>query len=162
MWWFERRQAKKMHHEALRARAMGIYDQLAGRTLALTAGERLGVSDDFPLRFDVMVLQVAATLHHLHHQTRETGLARLLWEMTFEGFEESLRGRGVTDIRMAARMNKLLAQGTGRRNAYLAALDAGDRTALREAIARNVLNGAPPDDPRVEVLLESIQEIPHT
>lgn len=157
MWWLKRRLAKKSFEARLRGQAMTIYDQLAERTLALTGGDHLGLPDDFALRFDVMVLLVAGVLRRMRQREDAKELAQCLWEMTFEGFDESLRSRGVTDVRMAARMNKLLAQATGRRNAYLMAWDAGDVPALREAVGRNVLNGADPQDSRVDILLEAVQ-----
>ncbi|MEO5330701.1 MAG: hypothetical protein H7839_01650 [Magnetococcus sp. YQC-5] len=157
MWWLKRRLAKKSLQARLRGQAMTIYDQLAKRTLDLTGGDQLGLPDDFALRFDVMVLLVAGVLRGMRQRGDAKELAQGLWEMTFEGFEESLRNRGVTDIRMAARMNKLLMQATGRRNAYLMAWDAGEVQVLREAVGRNVLNGADPQDSRVDILLEAVQ-----
>ncbi len=162
MWWFERRLAKKKQISALRKQSMLIYDHLAEVTVGLTERDQLGLKDDFPLRFDVMVLLVAGVLHRLRCQGEAEALAQVLWELTFEGFEESLRNRGVTDIRMAPRMSKLLMQATGRRNAYLAAWDADDVDALRVAVARNVLNGAVPDDERVAVLLAAVDGVQET
>lgn len=159
MWWLTGYLAKKSRNAQLRKQSMGIYDHLAERTLQLTAEARLGMADEFPLRFDVMVLLVAGVLHRLRQQSGLEELAQILWEMTFEGFEESLRNRGVTDIRMAARMRKLLMEATGRRNVYLAAWDGQDQTALQSAIARNILNSKEWQDPRVGVLLEAVQEV---
>ncbi|MBF0180863.1 MAG: ubiquinol-cytochrome C chaperone family protein [Magnetococcales bacterium] len=148
-----------MSQHAMRALAMAIHDRLAERTLALTGGDRLGIADDFPLRFDVMVLLAAAAVHRLRRQGNQEAMAQAVWEMTFEGFEESLRKRGVTDLRMGTRMNRLLRQAGGRGMAYLTAWEAGDEIALRAAVARNVLNGADPDDPRVAELLASARQV---
>lgn len=116
------------------------------------------------VRFDVMVFLVSAVLYH-GDQVGEGGddakaarLSQMLWDLTFEGFEESLRDRGVTDVRMASRMRKLLQNATGRRNAYLEAWAEGeDPGPLRCAVARNVLNGADSDDPRIDLLLTDLQ-----
>ncbi|MBF0294323.1 MAG: ubiquinol-cytochrome C chaperone family protein [Magnetococcales bacterium] len=159
MMWFEGRQTKKRSQQAMRARAMTIHDHLAERTLALTHGDRLAIADDFPLRFDVMVFLAAAAVHRLRRHDNEEAMSQAVWEMAFEGFEESLRNRGVTDLRMGARMNRLLRQAGGRGMAYLTAWESGDETALRAAIARNILNGADPDDARVAVLLASAREV---
>ncbi|MBF0190386.1 MAG: hypothetical protein HQL99_04465 [Magnetococcales bacterium] len=137
--------------------AMALYDRLATRALALTHADRLGIPDDFPLRFDVMTLLVAGLLHRLRHQENSQALSQALWEMTYEGFEESLRCRGVTDMGMGRRMKKLVLQGTGRRDAYLAAWDAQDPQALRAAVARNVLNGADPADARIDIVLAEVE-----
>ncbi len=162
----------------MRSRAMAIHSRLVDRTLTLTRDGELAIEDGFPLRFDVMVLLVAAALRHLRRQeggARVTALSQALWDITFEGFEESLRDRGVTDIRMAARMRKLLMNATGRRDAYLQAWEMLDRAEnidatgaervmdghwpIREAIARNVLNGATIGDSRVDRLLEETRAV---
>ncbi|MBF0614697.1 MAG: hypothetical protein HQL92_06040 [Magnetococcales bacterium] len=137
---------------------MEWHDRLAAMTLTLTRDERLGVTDDFPLRFDVMVLLVAGVLFHWRTR-QDQAWSHALWEMTYEGFEESLRNRGVTDMGMGRRMKKLFRQGTGRRDAFLAAWEAGDPDAVRAAVARNVLNGADPADSRVDCLLEAVREV---
>ncbi|MBF0271786.1 MAG: hypothetical protein HQL98_06975 [Magnetococcales bacterium] len=157
MWWFARSSTKKDQSHGLRPLAMGLYDRLATRALALTGGERLGIPDDFPLRFDVMILLVAGMLHRLRHAENGKELSQALWEMTYEGFEESLRSRGVTDMGMGRRMKKLVLQGTGRRDAYLAAWDGQDPEALRAAVARNVLNGADPTDTRIDIVLAEVE-----
>ncbi|MEO5346244.1 MAG: hypothetical protein H7834_07695 [Magnetococcus sp. YQC-9] len=161
MWWLWRNRLKKKAAREIRTRILALYDQLAGETLRLTAGDRLGVNDDFPLRFDVMILLVAGVVHRLHHRGDDE-LAQALWEMTFEGLEESLRQRGVTDLSMARRMKKLVRHATGRRDAFLAAWDAKDETALRQAVARNVLNGADPLDQRVSGLIAAVGEVVET
>lgn len=145
----------RKHKKELRGWAMALHDRLAGSALATTRDEGLGLKDDFSLRFEVMTLLVS---HHLFH-LRQLGDAlsgermQALWEIMFEGFEYSLRHRGVNDIRIASRMRKLFQQATGRRDVFLAALESGDVASLRAAIARNVLNGAPPEDERIDRLL---------
>ncbi len=156
MWWIGQSATKKSPDGELRARTLSLHDRLAAEALAVTAGDRLGILDDFSLRFDVMILLTAGVLHRLQREMSDTTMAQALWEMTYEGFQESLRNRGVTDMGMGRRMKKLLLQGTGRRDAYLAAWDAGDVGALRRAVARNVLNGADPEDERVDRLLEAV------
>ncbi|MBF0263143.1 MAG: ubiquinol-cytochrome C chaperone family protein [Magnetococcales bacterium] len=135
---------------------MALHDRMVAVALGWTAGDRLEVTDDFPLRFDVMILLVAGVVHRLHHRG-EVEAAQALWDMTFEGLEESLRQRGVTDLSMARRMKKLVRQATGRRDAYLAPWDAGDGSALRQAVARNVFNGADPEEERVSGLIAAVE-----
>ncbi|MBF0158683.1 MAG: hypothetical protein HQL58_04105 [Magnetococcales bacterium] len=149
-----------------------LHDRLVDRTLDLTSNGVLDLPDDFSLRFEVLVFLVAVALHHFRQHVASNPLhqqrAQQLWEITFEGFDHGLRQKGVSDIRMSARMHKLLQQATGRRNAYLTALEQGDELLLRQAISRNILNQ--PDavtvvDPRVERLLERLhtltQELAH-
>lgn len=143
--------------------SQGIFDlhnHLAQRALALAESGALGLADGFDLRFEVMVLLVSAALHHLGtRQGRQGAALARLWELTFEGFDFSLRQRGVMDVRMGKRMQKLFQHATGRRNAYLDALDQGDETALAAAVARNVLDGAPATDPRVGMVLAELPEV---
>ncbi|MBF0160653.1 MAG: ubiquinol-cytochrome C chaperone family protein [Magnetococcales bacterium] len=129
-----------------------MHDRIVDRVLQATAQEGMGSTESFILRFDVMILFVSAALRHLHTaDPPDTLRAQMLWEITFEGLEESLRSRGVSDLRMASRMRKLLQNAMGRRNAYLKAWD--EPEAMRAAIARNVFNGADAGDPRVDMLL---------
>lgn len=139
---------------ASRAEIIAIHGEIVDRVLRIT-GAGLDMEDTFFLRFDVMIFFVSDVLRHLHdagplHAAR----SQLLWDVTFEGLEESLRDRGVSDIRLAARMRKLLQNALGRRNAYLAAWAQPDAPeAIRIVMARNILNGASPTDPRIDTLL---------
>lgn len=141
-----------------RAEALQRYDRCAQAALQLAGTGGLGLEDDFNLRFELMILFASQALHRMRLASGQpdSPAAQALWEMVFEGFDHSLRQRGVVDLRMAGRMRKLLLHATGRRNAYLAAWEAGDEGLLREAIARNVLNLAPADDARVAVVLAAL------
>ncbi|MBF0399921.1 MAG: ubiquinol-cytochrome C chaperone family protein [Magnetococcales bacterium] len=136
-----------------REQVLAIHGQVVDRVLQIT-GAGLGIEDNFSLRFDVMIYFISALLRHLHAAGRShAATAQLLWDITFEGLEESLRDRGVTDIRMASRMRTLLQDATGRRNAYLAAWEQTERPeAIRVVMARNIFNGADATDPRIDAL----------
>lgn len=139
---------------ASRTQMIAIQGEVVDRVLRIS-GAGLGIEDTFSLRFDIMIFFISEVLRHLHdagpiHAAR----SQLLWDITFEGLEESLRDRGVTDIRLASRMRKLLQDALGRRNAYLAAWAQPDASeAIRIVMARNILNGASPTDPRIDTLL---------
>ncbi|MBF0125250.1 MAG: hypothetical protein HQL60_07935 [Magnetococcales bacterium] len=138
--------------DPLHQEMLTLHDQLVDQTLSVTSGSWLGIKDDFSLRFEVLMLLVAAALYQLkQHESMDPvnkKRAQQLWEITFESFDHTLRQQGVSDIRMSARMHKLLQQATGRRNAYLVALDNADPQALRRAISRNILNcPSPPPTP---------------
>ncbi|MBF0612717.1 MAG: hypothetical protein G8345_16595 [Magnetococcales bacterium] len=147
----ERQKKQRLHQWALT-----VHDHLASQVLKLAASGSLELKDGFELRFELMVLAVTSCLFRLHKQGEEESQEKLaaLWEITFEGLEYSLRERGVNDIRIAARMRRLFQDATGRRNAYLTAWQDGDGQGLRAAIARNVLNGAAREDPRMDLLEE--------
>ncbi|MBF0184858.1 MAG: ubiquinol-cytochrome C chaperone family protein [Magnetococcales bacterium] len=168
MSWFKRFSVKEQAiHPAsepqeaiLRRQAMAIHDGIIERVLLIIEQENLHLNDNFELRFDILMLLVSHVLRYLHDLGDQLPLSQTLWELTFESLEESLRERGVTDIRMASRMRKLLQNATGRRNAYLTAWDNRDKQAIREAIARNILNGATSDDPRIDRLLANLPGFP--
>ncbi|MEO5340069.1 MAG: ubiquinol-cytochrome C chaperone family protein [Magnetococcus sp. MYC-9] len=132
-----------------------MHDRIVDQVLRLTAEKELASNDAFILRFDVMILFVSAVLRRLHQAGPDYHLcAQMVWDITFEGLEESLRNRGVSDLRLASRMRTLLQNATGRRNAYLAAWEEQD--GLRSAIGRNVFNGAEASDPRIDRVLANL------
>lgn len=150
---------KRRRVDRRRMTGRALYNRVAARTAALAESGELGLEDDFSLRFEVVVLFASGTLFQWRVSGRDDpDLAQAYWEEVFEGFDHSLRQRGVTDVRMAARMRKLLVHGTGRRKAYLTALESGDKNALRDAIGRNVLNDVPGSDPRVDRLLDELEQ----
>ncbi|HIJ85529.1 MAG: hypothetical protein HW380_473 [Magnetococcales bacterium] len=140
-----------------RGRVMDLHGRIVDAVLSWTAEDRLGLKDDFPLRFEVMLLAVATVITEMQ---QDKTLAQSLWDMTFEGFEESLRQRGVNDIRMGARMRVLLQNGMGRCRAYMDAMKNKDDAALRQAVVRNVFNGTVGQQETVEILLSSVLKLP--
>ncbi|MBF0109363.1 MAG: ubiquinol-cytochrome C chaperone family protein [Magnetococcales bacterium] len=144
--------------EVARQRVMALHGRIVEEVLEWTAGDRLGVADRFSLRFEVMVLAVSVVMVSVK-EDRE--LVQGLWDMTFEGFEESLRGRGVNDIRIGSRMRELIQHAMGRSRAYMDALNGHDTEALGRAIVRNVFGGEPPRQETVEILLSSVLNLPN-
>lgn len=62
----------------------------------------------------------------------------------FTDIDHSLRELGIGDVTVPKRMKKLAKMFYGRAQSYTQALEAGDKAALREALARNVA----PEDPQ--------------
>ncbi|MBF0426008.1 MAG: ubiquinol-cytochrome C chaperone family protein [Magnetococcales bacterium] len=155
MFSWRRFQERKQGAQTLRAEVLAHHDRLVESTRALSGAEWLALPDDFNLRFELLILLVSVQLFLWRRVAQPEAEARIaqLWEIVFEGFDNTLRLQGVSDIRMAGRIRKLLGYATGRRKAYLDALGGGDRHAFCAAIGRNVLNGAPADDPRVQQLI---------
>lgn len=100
----------------------------------------LGVPDTVEGRFECLSLHVILALRRLN-RLPEPGpdLAQDLVNSVFLQLDASLRELGVGDMGVGKRMKKLGAAFYGRASGYDAALDAGDRTALAAALARNVL-----------------------
>ncbi|MBF0422826.1 MAG: ubiquinol-cytochrome C chaperone family protein [Magnetococcales bacterium] len=149
--------AGRHQNNELRQRVMAMHGRIVDEVLEWTREDRLGLKDDFSLRFEVMILAVAVVLVALKD---EQDLLQGLWDMTFEGFEESLRQRGVNDIRIGARMRVIIHNAMGRCRAYMGAMKAADEGALRQSIVRNVFNGVESQQETVEILLSSVLQLP--
>lgn len=164
MLWFKKITPKKEQEKAMRPKVLALHAQIIDRVLTITAESHWNMDDNFDFRFDVTVFLISDLLHLLHlaeqkQPDRTISLfSQMLLDVMFEGFEESLRDRGVTDIRIASRMRKLLQSAMGRRNAYLEAWQHKEsHEAIRPVIARNIFNLAKPDDPRIELFLTNQQ-----
>lgn len=138
---------------ALRHWVLAVHDHLVDHLLSLTRDGAMGHEDEYEIRFEIMVFLASYLLFKFKGDPE---FSQAFWEVVFEGFQESLRSRGVTDVRMGARMNQTFQEATGRRNAYLSAWEAADQETLRRAIGRNVLNGARSEDTRIDTLLASL------
>ncbi|MBF0177213.1 MAG: ubiquinol-cytochrome C chaperone family protein [Magnetococcales bacterium] len=161
MFLWQRYRERKRRSRSLRSEVFARHDRLVEQTCAWTGSGLFSLPDDFNLRFEVMVFLVSLQLFAWRQRAQPEDESRIecLWEAMFEGFDHSLRERGVPDMRIGSRMRKLLEHATGRRQAYLEALESRDRDRFHAAIGRNVLNGAPSDDPRIQRLLEEVQAI---
>ncbi|MBF0357745.1 MAG: hypothetical protein HQL70_04000 [Magnetococcales bacterium] len=149
--------AAKKQKKQLREQVMGVHDRMVDHLLDLSANGGLKVKDDYDLRFDLMVFFSAYLLYCLREDKE---FSHAFWEIVFEGIQESLRIRGVTDIRIGARMQQAMQDATGRRNVYLAAWESDDKAGLRKAIARNILVGADVDDGRIDTILAALEGFP--
>lgn len=143
--------------KAMRKRVLALHGRIVDEVLLWTAQDRLGVKDEFSLRFEVMTLAVSMVLVALKD---DEALVQGLWDMTFEGFEESLRQRGVNDIRIGARMRVIIHTAMGRCRAYMDAMKTADEELLRQSIIRNVFNGEESQLKTVEMLLASVLKLP--
>nr|CRH05048.1 conserved protein of unknown function [Candidatus Magnetococcus massalia] len=142
--------------------AVQCYDLMAEQVVHWVEADRLKMEDKFDLRFEIAVFWMTHMMAEIkkRYPQRAAELNQALWNATFEGFDWSLRERGVVDIRMNARMRKLFTHAHGRRNAYVAALEQGDDDLLKQSIVRNILDGkAEIDDERVEQLVQSLDDI---
>lgn len=151
--WRQNRAQQSLQREQI----MQLHDQIVDHLLILSQDDQLGVEDGYELRFDLMVF-FASYLLFIHKSKVE--FCQALWDMVFEGFRESLRVRGVTDIRMGARMKKAYRDATGRRDVYIEAWEKRDDFALREAVKRNILNNQENCDAQIEQIVGALQTLP--
>lgn len=100
----------------------------------------LGVPDTVEGRFECLTLHVVLVLRRLNALPAPAAdVAQDLVNSVFLQLDASLRELGVGDVGVPKRMKKLGAAFYGRAEGYDAALDSGDRAALAQALARNVV-----------------------
>lgn len=105
----------------------------------------LGVPDTLDGRFDMMSLVAMLVFREL--QKKGAGdLAQRATDHMFMAFDDAIRSLGVGDNGIPRRVKAMGKAYLGRAIAYDAALETGDRTALAEAVTRNIYRGAPPDE----------------
>tara|TARA_R110002020_G_scaffold474702_1_gene706799 strand:- start:7240 stop:7806 length:567 start_codon:yes stop_codon:yes gene_type:complete len=80
------------------------------------------------------------------------GLAQDIVDAFFEDVDHSIRELGVGDVGVPKRMKKFARMFYGRAKSYGDALDAGDETALAEALRRNIFPDAPGAAPSMQPL----------
>ncbi|MGE0416857.1 MAG: ubiquinol-cytochrome C chaperone family protein [Acetobacteraceae bacterium] len=102
-----------------------------------------GVPDTLDGRFDLIGLHTFLLIHRL---TREPepgpAVAQAIFDAMFSDMDINLREMGVGDMSVGKRVKAMWEAFHGRAAAYTAALDAGDETALTDALARNLWRGA--------------------
>jgi cytochrome b pre-mRNA-processing protein 3 len=95
---------------------------------------------DTPLgRFEMMSLNMFLFLHRARGADgRLSVVAQEIVDTFFREMDHSLRELGIGDLGVPKRMKKLARMFYGRAKSYGEALEAGDRAALAEALARNI------------------------
>lgn len=96
------------------------------------------VSDDLDGRLGILTLHACLTLMRLKREAEAAALAQTFTDILFRHIDAGLREDGVGDLSVPRRMRKIAAQFYGRLQAYEAALAAGDKSALADALARNL------------------------
>lgn len=115
----------------------GLVNEASRRPALYTA---FGVPDTVEGRFECLSLHVILVLRRLNRLPAPgPDIAQDLVNSVFLQLDASLRELGVGDMAVPKRMKKLGAAFYGRASGYDAALDAGDRAGLAQALARNVL-----------------------
>lgn len=115
--------------------------------------ESLGVPDTVMGRFEML----SAVLILYFRRTRASAtsgqeIAQEIVDAFFEDVDHSIRELGVGDVGVPRRMKKFAGMFYGRLESYAAALDAGDRAALAEALRRNIHPAAGLETPSMEGL----------
>lgn len=95
---------------------------------------------DTPLgRFEMISLHMFLVQHRLRGESGAAAeIAQQLIDDFFTDVDHSLRELGIGDLGVPKRMKKLARMFYGRTMTYAAAVEAGDRGSLAEALARNI------------------------
>jgi cytochrome b pre-mRNA-processing protein 3 len=111
-----------------------------------------GVPDTVQGRFDLVVLHLVLLLRRLG---LENEAGRVLGQRLFDTFcrdlDDNLREMGIGDLAVPKHMRRFGEAFYGRQAAYLAALDAEDRTDFENALARNIFQAISSDDRAVRL-----------
>lgn len=101
-----------------------------------------GVPDTVNGRFEMILLHAGLLLDRLSH---EAGAARAAGQGVFDRFcqdmDDTLRERGVSDVKVPGEMKRVAEAFYGRQAAYRTALNGDDAAMLPEALRRNVYGG---------------------
>ncbi len=98
-----------------------------------------GVADTPLGRFEVLSVHMALILRVSRKaDQRVKDIVQVLNEEFFKDVDHSLRELGIGDAGVPKRMKKLISMFYGRVDAYVTAIDAGDKSALIAALERNM------------------------
>jgi cytochrome b pre-mRNA-processing protein 3 len=120
-----------------------LYGAIVAQARAPVFYRSYGVADTVNGRLDLLMLHLALVFERL---SRGEAAAKATGQAAFDRFcqdmDDHLREDGVSDLRVPKDMQRLAAAFFGRHRAYISALKAGDRMALRMALSRNVFADA--------------------
>lgn len=105
-----------------------------------------GVPDTIEGRFDMLIAHAVLALRRLKavdaaRAEEAADRSQSLTDVLFKDLDRALRETGVGDVSVPKKMNKLASAFFGRGKSYGEALDADDREALADALARNITTG---------------------
>jgi len=96
------------------------------------------IPDTLQGRFEAVAIHAGLALFRLRADDGASDLAQAFTDRLFREFDAGLREDGVGDTSVSKRMHKLAGDFYGRVQAYSAALEADDQTALAAALERNI------------------------
>ena len=132
--------------------------ELYGAAVAAARAPRFyaewGVPDTVPGRFEMVCLHNGLLIHRINREASKDArdLAQSCFDAMFADMDANLREMGISDLRVGNRVKMLWEGFHGRAQAYIAAIEAGDDTALAAALRRNVWVKEPAPDGAPEAL----------
>lgn len=117
----------------------GLYDQIVAAARLPRPYSDWGVPDTPLGRFELLSVHVFLFMHRVRGEGGAVAeMAQELVDEFFQDIDHSLRELGIGDQGVPKRMKKLARMFYGRVDSYGKALDAEDRKALADALARNI------------------------
>jgi cytochrome b pre-mRNA-processing protein 3 len=102
-----------------------------------------GVADTVNGRLDLLMLHLALVFERLSRgETPAKATGQAVFDRFCQDMDDHLRQDGVSDLKVPKDMHRLGGAFFGRHRAYISALKAGDRDALKTALRRNVFADA--------------------
>lgn len=125
-----------------------LYGAMMARALDPVLYAVHGVPDTFEGRFEAVALVTGLILRRLRALPPPAGAAaQELVDRTFDGIDSAMREIGISDVGVPKRMKKFANGFYGRLGAYTGALaDGAPEGALKAALEKNLLEGAPAGD----------------
>lgn len=141
------------------------YVLLAEESRAPIYYAKMGVADSLDGRFDMMALFVGLAIRRLKRPDPNASkkevkdrhrVAQELFDYMFDDLDRALRELGVGDLSIGKRIKKMAHAFYGRIDVYSKALDADDRDAMKDALARNLYRGVEPDGEILSAMVEKV------
>lgn len=130
--------------DSLRQQAHLAYVQIVTQARRPVFFSEWGVPDTVDGRFDVILLHLSLVIHRMESQSPEARhFVRVLSEVFFADMDRNLRELGAGDTGVGIRVKNMAQAFYGRLKAYGDALEGTEKTALGEAIGRNIYRNAP-------------------
>ena len=139
------------------AAAAAMYQRMIVQSRAPAFYRELGVPDTVDGRFDMAVLHAFLLMHRLQAERDGPALNQAIFDAMFAHLDLTLREMGVQDLGVGRRIKIMADAFNGRSAAYRQAFEQEDRSALREALRRNVYGEARPGPDQLEHLVDYAQ-----
>lgn len=128
-------------------RSFALYEKIVAASRSADYFKRFDIEDSFDGRFDALTLLVVLVIRRLRaDQTDGADRAQGVVDTMFADMDLSLHEVGVSENKVGNKVKTMAKAFLGRMKAYSDALDADDRAAFADALARNLYrdNGIDP------------------
>jgi cytochrome b pre-mRNA-processing protein 3 len=130
---------KWFRRNAVKSNAAAVYLRIVAQSRKPVFFQEFGVQDTIDGRFDLVLLHTFLVLRRLKQAGKQSeAFGQALFDAMFANMDDSLRQMGVGDLSVGKKIKKMSSAFYGRVDAYDAPLIAGDRSALADALERNL------------------------